>query len=212
MNATSEEQTIVLNNTKSGHNSVVDAVAGSGKSTTILSIAAKMVSKKFIQFTYNSMLRHEIKEKTDQLNISNLDIHTYHSLAVKYYNSSAYTDTGIRHILTHNTPPRIHIPKKDVVVIDEAQDMTFLYFLFIVKYTMDMNHPFQLIVLGDYMQGLYDFKGADTRFLTMAIEIWKHHPNLKSPTFHNCSLKTSYRITNQMASFINEVMLAEIVY
>lgn len=209
MNAISEEQTIVLNNTKSGHNSVVDAVAGSGKSTTILSIAAKMVSKKFIQFTYNSMLRHEIKEKTDQLNISNLDIHTYHSLAVKYYNSSAYTDTGIRHILTHNTAPRIHIPKKDIVVIDEAQDMTFLYFLFIVKYTMDMNHPFQLIVLGDYMQGLYDFKGADTRFLTMAIEIWKHHPNLKSPTFHNCSLKTSYRITNQMASFINEVMLSE---
>ena len=89
-------------------------------------------------------------------------------------------------------------------------DMTFLYFLFIVKYTMDMNHPFQLIVLGDYMQGLYYFKGADTRFLTMAIEIWKHHrPNLKSPTFHNCFLKTSYRITNQMASFINEVMLAE---
>ena len=110
MNAISEEQTIVLNNTKSGHNSVVDAVAGSGKSTTILSIAAKMVSKKFIQFTYNSMLRHEIKEKTDQLNISNLDIHTYHSLAVKYYNSSAYTDTGIRHILTHNTKSRIHIP------------------------------------------------------------------------------------------------------
>ncbi len=57
MNAISEEQTIVLNNTKSGHNSVVDAVAGSGKSTTILSIASKMISKKFIQFTYNSMLR-----------------------------------------------------------------------------------------------------------------------------------------------------------
>ena len=155
------------------------------------------------------MLRHEIKEKTDQLNISNLDIHTYHSLAVKYYNSSAYTDTGIRHILTHNTKPRIHVPKKDVIVIDEAQDMTFLYFLFIVKYTMDMNHPFQLIVLGDYMQGLYDFKGADTRFLTLAIEIWKNHPNLKSPIFHSCTLKTSYRVTNQIAAFINEVMLDE---
>ena len=209
MNALSEEQTVVLNHTKSGHNSVVDAVAGSGKSTTILSIAAKLLSKKFIQFTYNSMLRCEIKEKTEQLGISNLDIHTYHSLAVKYYNSSAYTDTGIRHILAHNTPPRIHIPKKDVVVIDEAQDMTFLYFQFIVKYTMDMKSPFQLIVLGDYMQGLYEFKGADTRFLTLAIEIWKNHPNLKSKVFHSCTLKTSYRITNQMASFLNHIMLDE---
>lgn len=209
MNALSDEQLIVLNHTKSGHNSVVDAVAGSGKSTTILSIAAKLVSRKFIQFTYNSMLRHEIKDKTEQLNISNLDIHTYHSLAVKYYNSSAYTDTGIRHILAHNTAPRIHIPKKDVVVIDEAQDMTFLYFQFIVKYTMDMKSPFQLIVLGDYMQGLYEFKGADTRFLTLAIEIWKNHPNLKSRVFHSCTLKTSYRITNQMASFLNHIMLDE---
>lgn len=209
MNALSEEQTVVLNHTKSGHNSVVDAVAGSGKSTTILAIATKLATKKFIQFTYNSMLRCEIKEKTEQLAITNLDIHTYHSLAVKYYNSSAYTDTGIRHILTHNTKPRIHIPKKDVVVIDEAQDMTFLYFQFIVKYTMDMNHPFQLIVLGDYMQGLYEFKGADTRFLTLAIEIWKNHPNIKSKIFNSCTLKTSYRITNQMASFINTVMLDE---
>ena len=209
MNALSDEQALVLNHTKSGHNSVVDAVAGSGKSTTVLSIAAKLVSKKFIQLTYNSMLRCEIKEKTEQLRIHNLDIHTYHSLAVKYYNSSAYTDTGIRHILAPNTAPRIHIPKKDVVVIDEAQDMTFLYFQFIVKYTMDMKSPFQLIVLGDYMQGLYDFKGADTRFLTLAIEIWKNHPNLKSKTFHSCTLKTSYRITNQMASFINCAMLDE---
>lgn len=209
MNALSDEQALVLNHTKSGHNSVVDAVAGSGKSTTVLSIAAKLVCKKFIQLTYNSMLRCEIKEKTEQLRIHNLDIHTYHSLAVKYYNSSAYTDTGIRHILAHNTAPRIHIPKKDVVVIDEAQDMTFLYFQFIVKYTMDMKSPFQLIVLGDYMQGLYEFKGADTRFLTLAIEIWKNHPNLKSKTFHSCTLKTSYRITNQMASFINCAMLDE---
>jgi len=209
MNVLSNEQLLVLNHTKSGHNSIVDAVAGSGKSTTVLSIAAKMLSKKFIQLTYNSMLRCEIKEKTEQLAINNLDIHTYHSLAVKYYNSSAYTDTGIRHILAHNTKPRIHIPKKDVVVIDEAQDMTFLYFQFIVKYTMDMNCPFQLIVLGDYMQGLYEFKGADTRFLTLAIEIWKNHPNLKSKIFHSCTLKTSYRITNQMASFINTVMLDE---
>ncbi len=74
---------------------------------------------------------------------------------------------------------------------------------------MDMNCPFQLIVLGDYMQGLYEFKGADTRFLTLAIEIWQNHPKLKSKIFHKFTLKTSYRITNQMASFINNAMLDE---
>lgn len=155
------------------------------------------------------MLRCEIKEKTDILGIANLDVHTYHSMAVKYYNSSAYTDTGIRHILANKTKPRIRIPKKDIVVIDEAQDMTPLYFQLVVKLTMDMNHPFQLIVLGDFMQGLYDFKGADTRFLTLAQHFWNHHPLIKSKTFNACNLNTSYRITNQMSSFINQVLLGE---
>jgi hypothetical protein len=209
MNPISEEQSVVLKHIKAGENAVVDAVAGSGKSTTVLSIALAMKTSKIIQFTYNSMLRCEIKEKTDILGIANLDVHTYHSMAVKYYNSSAYTDTGIRHILANKTKPRIRIPKKDIVVIDEAQDMTPLYFQLVVKLTMDMNHPFQLIVLGDFMQGLYDFKGADTRFLTLAQHFWNHHPLIKSKTFNACNLNTSYRITNQMSSFINQVLLGE---
>lgn len=209
MNQISEEQAVVLKHTKNGQNTIVDAVAGSGKSTTVLSIAAALPSRKIIQFTYNSMLRCEIKEKTAQLEIANLDIHTYHSMAVKYYYSSAHTDTGIRHILATKMKPRIHIPKKDIIVIDEAQDMTPLYFSLIIKYTMDMKHPFQLLVLGDFMQGLYDFKGADTRFLTLASKIWASHPYLKTSVFNECVLKTSYRITNQMSSFINNVMLGE---
>lgn len=155
------------------------------------------------------MLRFEIKEKTEALKISNLDVHTYHSMAVKYYNASAYTDTGIRSILANKVVPRIHVPKKDVVVIDEAQDMTFLYFQLVVKFTMDMNHPFQLIILGDFMQGLYEFKGADTRFLTLADQFWCHHSRLKSTVFNSCALNTSYRITDQMSSFINEVLLGD---
>ena len=154
MNPISEEQAVVLKHIKAGENAIVNAVAGSGKSTTVLSIAKSMKSSKIIQFTYNSMLRFEIKEKTETLSISNLDVHTYHSMAVKYYNSSAYTDTGIRHILASGIKPRIHVPKKDIVVIDEAQDMTFLYFQLVVKFTMDMNHPFQHIILGDFMQCL----------------------------------------------------------
>jgi hypothetical protein len=209
MNPISEEQAIVLKHIKAGENAVVNAVAGSGKSTTVLSIAVAMKSSKIIQFTYNSMLRCEIKEKTESLGIENLDVHTYHSAAVKYYCSSAYTDTGIRHILAEKMKPRIRIPKKDVVVIDEAQDMTFLYFQLVVKFTMDMNHPFQLIILGDFMQGLYEFKGADTRFLTLAEHFWCHHPRIKSPVFNLCSLNTSYRITNQMSTFINQVLLGD---
>ena len=203
------DQLAVVNHIVNGENVIVNAVAGSGKSTTVLSVAKATQSLKTIQFTYNSMLRMEIKHKIKTQGIANLDVHTYHSMAVKYYDSTAYTDTGIRHILAKNLKPRVLLPKKDIIVLDETQDMTFLYFSLIVKYTMDMDHDFQLLVLGDYMQGIYEFKGADTRFLTLADQIWCNHPRLKSRVFRHCSLSTSYRITDQMREFVNEALLGE---
>jgi hypothetical protein len=209
MNTMSEEQAHISHQIKTNHNIIVDAIAGSGKSTTILSIALNHPELSLLQMTYNSMLRHEVKDKAKSLNITNIKVHTFHSLAVRYYMSSAYTDTAIRHILYNNTQPIAKITPFHILVIDEAQDMTFLYFQFMIKFTKDVGEPFQMLVLGDYKQGLYEFKGADTRFLTMADQIWRNHPQLLSKTFIRCSLKTSYRITKPMAHFVNQVMLGE---
>ena len=170
----SNEQRKVYDHIKEGKNVVVDACAGSGKSTTILSIAKELPKKQFLQTTYNSMLKKEIKIKIDDLQLENLSVQTFHSLCVKYYLLSAYTDTGIRYVICNNTPPRLKIPPLDILVIDEAQDMTFLYYQFMVKYIRDSGFQnIQLLILGDYMQGLYEFKGADTRFLTHADKIWE---------------------------------------
>ena len=209
MNKMSTEQHEVFDNIKNGLNVVVDACAGSGKSTTILSIAKELPNKKLLQFTYNAMLRHEVKDKINELKLSNIQVHTYHSFAVKYYSSIGHTDTGIRKIIYSDIRPRQEIEKVDILVLDESQDMTFLYFQLIVKISRDMNNKFQLLVLGDYMQGLYEFKGADIRFLTKADEIWSTLPFLSSQDFKKCTLRVSYRITNQMASFINTDMLGE---
>ena len=168
MHQMSKEQRSVLDYIRAGHNVIVDACAGSGKSTTILSIARELTGMKILQFTYNSMLRHEIKEKVREMGLTNLEVHTYHSFAVKFYSSSAHTDTGIRQMLRSGVEARKPLPQVDIVVLDECQDMTLLYFELIVKMSLDMCsnsvHKFQLLVLGDYMQGLYEFKGVDIRF------------------------------------------------
>jgi hypothetical protein len=210
MNKMSEEQADVLRHIILGSNVIVDACAGSGKSTTILSIAKELPDMKIRQFTYNSMLRHEIKEKTREFGLSNIEIHTYHSFSVKYYASNAHTDTGIRSLIFKDMKPRQNLPDIDLLVIDECQDMTFLYFQLIIKMIRDSNKKIQLLILGDYMQGLYEFKGADIRFLTQADKLWSTLPLLKSHIFEKCTLKMSYRITNQMAKFINRDMLGEI--
>jgi len=209
MNETSEEQQNIINKIKESKNVIVDACAGSGKSTTILSTAMQIPEKQILQLTYNATLRCEIKEKIKDLKLDNIIVHTFHSLAVRFYLPNAHNDSALRRIIHNNLPPKEKIPKFDIIVIDETQDMTFLYYQFVIKFTKDMGSRFQLLVLGDYMQGLYEFKGSDTRFLTQAEEIWKPHSNLINKEFVLCTLKTSYRITNQIADFVNNAMLGE---
>ena len=207
MNALSVEQLNILKNIKDGKNVVVDSCAGTGKTTLILSVAKELSDKKILQMTYNSMLRYEVKERVKRSEIENMKVHTFHSLAVRYYMPTAFTDTGIRYILLKNLPPLITLPKFDIFVLDEAQDMTFIYFQFMSKFARDTGSPIQLLILGDYMQGLYDFKGADIRFLTFADIIWKNFNGLRTKEFVKCTMKLSYRITNQICSFVNNVML-----
>lgn len=206
--ATSEEQQNAINFILAGDNVVLDAVAGSGKSTTVLSLACQVPDKvRILQLAYNAILRKEVKTKLRERDIKNVKVHTFHSLAVKYYLLSAHTDTGIRKIIREDMPTKAPIPKFEIIVLDEAQDMSFLYFQFMAKFAIDMGTRFQLCILGDYMQGIYEFKGADIRSLTQAHIIWKCHPLLSSRVFRQCTLQTSYRITNQHARFNNDVLL-----
>lgn len=212
MNAVSDEQQHIINMVQQGKNVQVDACAGSGKSTTILSTAKSMPDKTFLLITYNKSLRKEMKEKVDELGLQNVTVHTYHSLAVAVYDKDAHKDKEMRLIISKNAPPNNSMfskKKHDIIVLDEVQDMKFLFYRFVIKYVIDVGEKIHMMILGDYMQGLYEYQGSDARFLTMANEIWKKYDYLRTSEFEMCQLKTSYRITNQMADFVNEVMLDE---
>ena len=208
----SDEQNHIIDELNKGKNVIVCAVAGSGKSSTVLSAAAQMPDRQFIQVTYNASLRLEIKEKVEQLCLTNIEIHTYHSLAVRYYLPNCFTDAGLRRILYNNIAPRDEIALVDVLVIDEAQDMTLLYYQLIQKYIRDMlnnSAKIQLLILGDELQSLYEFKGSDARFLTLAEKIWSGCSFLRTNEFSKCTMKMSYRITDQICAFVNDVMIGQ---
>lgn len=209
MNVPSEEQQYVIEAIEEQKNAIVDACAGSGKSTTVLSCAKVLPSLKFIQITFNKMLQEEVKQSIDKIKLQNIDVFTFHGLAVKYYDSSCHNDMGIRRVLRENTPPRVSIPIFNVMVLDETQDMTKVYYDLVWKFLLDMGKPVQFLILGDEKQALYEFKGSDTRFLTLGAQCWKSFPNLISNSFDTYSLRTSYRITDQMRDFVNHAMLGE---
>lgn len=192
----SDEQKLIIGNEK---NMIVDAVAGSGKSTVILHYALKYPNKKMIQITYNNMLKHEIRKKVSLLDLNNIIVHTYHSIAVNYYDRSAYTDDGIKKILQKN----INCNAKnifDVILIDETQDMMTDYYLLLKKFIIDTGSNPQILIFGDKYQGIYEFKGSNAKFITLADKIWNTHFNLMS-------LTTSFRMTNQASWFVNNCML-----
>lgn len=200
----SEEQQKIIDALKNKQNVMVNAVAGSGKTTTILGIAKQMRDINILQITYNKALQLEVEEKVKNEKLTNIKIYTYHGLSCSFYDYTAWTDDKITEIITNDTQfkPRKNHKHYSIIVIDEAQDMTELYFKLVYKFLKDLKFTGNLLILGDNFQGIYEFKGADTRYLTLANEIFKSHK-----PFVKLTLTTSYRLTNTMARFINEFMM-----
>lgn len=106
----SDEQEKIINTTS---NIKIDAVAGSGKTTTILYMSMKYPTKNVMQITYNNLLKREVRKKAAKLCVENIQIHTYHSLAVKFYDPSAYTDEDKEYVQIHNNNIKKYVQKYD---------------------------------------------------------------------------------------------------
>lgn len=198
----SKEQQEIINAVANGKNVIVDAVAGSGKTTTVLSIANALPDKKILQITFNALLKLEVRSKIAEEGLENINVHTYHSVATSYYDKTAYNDGKLLTIINNDSPLSGIKPKIDVLIIDEAQDMTLLYFRLIKKFLKDVGCDHQTIVLGDRNQAVYTFMQADPRFLTQADKVWNKE-------FVRLTLCESYRLTRQIAWFVNNVMVNE---
>jgi len=201
----SNEQEYSINKVKE-NNIIIDSVAGSGKTTTTLHIAKLYYDKKILLLTYNARLKIETREKKEKLGLNNLEVHSYHSYNKNIYGSSNYTDIGIVNTIK-NQNLIIGDKQYDVVILDEAQDITMTYYEFACKIIKDTCklHNINLVILGDKNQAIFDFNNADNRFIKNADTIF----NFNEKPWELTTLSTSYRITNQMSQFVNNRMLKE---
>jgi superfamily II DNA or RNA helicase len=79
------QQSKIIQAIQENKNIAVNAVFGSGKTTTILRAVQTLPDKHMILVTYNTHLKNEVQEKVDKEQIKNLQVHTYHSLCMKYF-------------------------------------------------------------------------------------------------------------------------------
>ena len=204
--AYSNEQYSVIQELKT-NNVLVDSVAGSGKTTTNLHLALHYPEYKILLLTYNAKLKIETRQKVIKYNIQNVEVHSYHSFCVKYYQRNCYTDSVIKKMLKNDALQSLKKFTYDLIVLDECQDMTPLYYELFCKIYKDNkqinNIEAKICILGDKYQSIYQFNNADARFITQAEKLF----TLNSLSWKKTHLSYSFRVTHEIASFINNCML-----
>ena len=198
----SDEQQNVVNSISKCQNVIVESVAGSGKTTCNIYIAKSCPTKSILLLTYNAKLKMETRDRVSNLGITNIETHSYHSFCVKYYNPKCFTDYQIINIVKSN-PIQVKSFRYDLIILDEAQDISPLYHQLICKIFVDnFNSTCQICLLGDRAQSIYDFNRADARFIIYADKIF----NLNNYSWTRCALSQSYRVTSETAQFVNNCM------
>lgn len=201
----SSEQNNIIQQIDLNNNVIIDSVAGSGKTTCNLHIAKHFDFMNILLITYNSKLKLETREKAESLGLFNIEIHTYHSFCLKFYDNQCFTNEIIYKIIKNKNKPLKQF-NYDLIVLDEAQDISCLYYEIICKiYKDNDNVNTKISIFGDKNQSIFDFNKADKRFIEYAPELF----NFNQYNWVNCKLSTSFRITYEMSLFINKCLLKE---
>jgi len=183
------------------YNVTADCVAGAGKSTCALFIASANQDKEILLLTYNAQLKNETRKRAEKY--VNLSVHSYHSFCVANYDKSAYTDDKVNDLINQNAEPCCDL-YYDIIIADEAQDITPLLYRLLCKIITDNKKKCKLMIMGDQMQSIYKFRESDSRFITYSDRIFNQFNGLE---WKNCTLSETFRCTIPMVNFINECMI-----
>ncbi|KAK3247689.1 hypothetical protein CYMTET_42827 [Cymbomonas tetramitiformis] len=213
----SQEQAAIVAAFVSGANVIVNAVAGSGKTTTILHVAKALPHRRILVLTYNARLKLATRAAIQHYGLRNVEAHSFHAAGAKFYAGHVSehaadfrTDKGLMRLVKEPRPPSRALvlggDPFDALVVDEAQDLKPLLFQVVQKLREDIGAGLgqepQLLMLGDERQCIYGFQQADARYLTVAS---KALPS--SLPWQTLPLRTSFRCTGSIAQFVNDAMI-----
>ncbi|MFV0590361.1 MAG: RecQ family ATP-dependent DNA helicase [Draconibacterium sp.] len=159
------------------HQLVVAAGPGSGKTKVLVHKLASLLlmedtkHEQLLMLTFSRAAATEFKKRLLSLigNAANfVEIKTFHSYCFDLLGRVGNLEK-VDHIIRH-TVEKIQSGEveqnritKNVLVIDEAQDMTPEEFS-LIKALMDRNEEMRLIAVGDDDQNIYTFRGADSLY------------------------------------------------
>lgn len=196
------EQEKIIECVRGGSSAAIHAVAGSGKTTSVLHVAQSMPRSSILFLTYSASLKEDTRIKLKKTGICNLEAHSFHSFACTYYHRESFDNLR----LALSVPSPLEEFFYDIIVVDEVQDMTPCIYQFLCKvihdngrFRQDAERFVRYLLLGDTAQCIYRYRDSDPRYLSLC-------ERLLGTTIRKLALSMSFRLTKQMAGFVNHVL------
>lgn len=187
---------------------VIAAGPGSGKTKVLVHKLASLIlmedvkHEQLLMLTFSRAAATEFKKRLIALigNAANfIDIKTFHSFCFDLLGKVGTLDKADAIIKAtvekiKNREVEVSRITKTVLVIDEAQDMDANEFE-LIKVLMNKNEEMRVIAVGDDDQNIYEWRGADSKYLSSFIT------EKKAVKYE---LVTNYRSKSNLVSFTNQ--------
>ena len=187
----SEEQREFIAVALNGGNILVDACIGSGKTTAIQHLCDLLPQdKKILYLTYNKLLKLDAKNKIKNKNVL---VTNYHGLAWLFLKQNGLS-AGVSDMIQMVINKVARIPKYDILIIDEYQDIEqeLADFLQMIK---NANPTMQIIAVGDMEQKIYDKT-------TLKVP---HFINDFLGEYERLEFTKCFRLSNELASVLGRI-------
>lgn len=156
--ALSEEQKLFVKYALAGHNVLVDACIGSGKTTAIQALCNYLPKKQILYLTYNKLLKIDAKGKIRNPYVTVTNYHGFAWSELRRHNVSS----GLSELLaTYNRKKPKPLPY-DLLILDEYQDIT-QEIADLLSHLKASLPNLQIVAVGDMEQKIYDWTRLDVR-------------------------------------------------
>lgn len=154
----SQEQQQFIRYALGGHNILVDACIGSGKTTAIQTLCDLMQGKRILYLTYNKLLKLDAKDRirNGYVNVTNYHGFCYSELL------RAGQHPGITELIQVYNRVKPVCTKYDVLILDEYQDIE-QEIADMLLHIKQCCPGIQLIAVGDMAQKIYDKTRLDVQ-------------------------------------------------
>lgn len=154
----SDEQQKFIDLALRGHNVLVDACIGSGKTTAIQCLCNMIDPQKHVLYlTYNKLLKIDAQDRIEREK-QYTQVTNYHGFASAELSKNNIESSMEEVVLDYNRACEqrtIQLPKCDVLILDEYQDVEN-EFAILLEHIKSGNPEMQIIAVGDMAQKIYD--------------------------------------------------------